>query len=67
TMKAGIIAVPTSGLLSGSEVKYLGEDSEARAIVLSSTMYENLVPYLDSLDNLKTIVVAGIASVENLI
>ncbi|MFW2568840.1 aldolase/citrate lyase family protein [Aliarcobacter butzleri] len=66
TMKAGIIAVPTSTLLSGSEVKYLAEDSQARAIVLSSTMYENLVPYLENLDNLKTIVVAGIDSVENL-
>ncbi|MEV9499744.1 aldolase/citrate lyase family protein [Aliarcobacter butzleri] len=66
TMKAGIIAVPTSTLLSGSEVKYLAEDSQARAIVLSSTMYENLVPYLENLDNLKTIVVAGIDSVEDL-
>ncbi|CAM3574648.1 aldolase/citrate lyase family protein [Arcobacter aquimarinus] len=66
TMKAGIIAVPTSTLLSGSEVKYLAEDSQARAIVLSATMYENLVPYLENLDNLKTIVVAGIDSVEEL-
>ena len=39
TMKAGIIAVPTSTLLSGSEVKYLAEDSQARAIVLSASMY----------------------------
>ena len=65
TMKAGIIAVPTSTLLSGSEVKYLAEDSQARAIVLSATMYENLVPYLENCDNLKTIVVAGIDSVED--
>ncbi|MCT7588809.1 aldolase/citrate lyase family protein [Aliarcobacter butzleri] len=66
TMKAGIIAVPTSTLLSGSEVKYLAEDSQARAIVLSATMYENLVPYLENLDNLKTIVIAGVDSVEDL-
>ena len=66
TMKAGIIAVPTSTLLSGSEVKYLAEDSQARAIVLSASMYENLLPYLENLDNLKTIVVAGIDSVEEL-
>ena len=66
TMKAGIIAVPTSTLLSGSEVKYLAEDSQARAIVLSASMYENLVPYLENLDNLKTIVIAGIDSVENI-
>jgi len=65
-MKAGIIAVPTSTLLSGSEVKYLAEDSQAKAIVMSESMYENLVPYLENLDNLKTIVVAGINSVKNL-
>ena len=65
-IKAGIIAVPTSTLLSGSEVKYLAEDSQARAIVLSATMYENLTPYLENLDNLKTIIVAGIDSVAEL-
>ena len=41
-IKAGITAVPTSTLLSGSEVKYLAEDSQASAIVLSASMYENL-------------------------
>ncbi len=65
-IKAGIIAVPTSTLLSGSEVKYLAEDSQARAIVMSATMYENLTPYLENVDNLKTIIVAGIDSVEDL-
>lgn len=64
-IKAGIIAVPTSTLLSGSEVKYLAEDSQASAIVLSATMYENLVPYLQNVDNLKTIIVAATDSVEN--
>lgn len=64
SIKAGIIAVPTSTLLSGSEVKYLAEDSQARAIVMSATMFENLTPYLENLDNLKTIIVAGTNSVE---
>lgn len=63
-IKAGIIAVPTSTLLSGSEVKYLAEDSQASAIVMSATMYENLVPYLENVDNLKTIIVAACDSVE---
>lgn len=64
-IKAGIIAVPTSTLLSGSEVKYLAEDSQASAIVMSASMYENLVPYLENVDNLKTIIVAGTNSVED--
>jgi acyl-coenzyme A synthetase/AMP-(fatty) acid ligase/citrate lyase beta subunit len=65
-IKAGIIAVPTSTLLSGSEVKYLAEDSQASAIVMSATMYENLVPYLENCDNLKTIIVAACDNVDNL-
>lgn len=65
-MKGGMIAVPTSTLLSGSEVKYLAEDSQAKAIVLSASMYENLVPYLLNLDNLKTIIIAGIDSTDGL-
>ena len=65
-IKAGITAVPTSTLLSGSEVKYLAEDSQASAIVLSASMYENLVPYLENLDNLKTIIVAATDSIESL-
>ena len=65
-IKAGIIAVPTSTLLSGSEVKYLAEDSQASAIVLSFSMYDNLLPYLEHSDNLKTIIVAGTDSVDDL-
>ena len=65
SIKAGVIAVPTSTLLSGSEVKYLAEDSQARAIVLSANMYENLVPYLENLDNLKTIIIAGADNIDN--
>ncbi|WP_320033888.1 aldolase/citrate lyase family protein [Halarcobacter sp.] len=66
SIKAGVTAVPTSTLLSGSEVKYLAEDSQASAIVLSASMYENLVPYLENVDNLKTIIVAAIDSVDEL-
>ena len=65
-IKAGITAVPTSTLLSGSEVKYLAEDSQASAIVLSASMYDNLLPYLEHIDNLKTIIVAAIDSVDGL-
>ncbi len=65
-MKAGIVAVPTSTLLSGSEVKYLATDSQAKAIVLSASMYENLLPYLENLDNLTHIIISGIQSVDEL-
>lgn len=65
-VKSGIIAVPTSTLLSGSEVRYLASDSQAKAIVLSDSMYKNLVPYLESLDNLRHVIVAGISDIAGL-
>ena len=65
-VKAGVIAVPTSTLLSGSEVRYLASDSQAKAIVLSASMYKNLVPYLESLDNLGYVIVSGIGSTDDL-
>jgi len=66
TMKAGIVAVPTSTLLSGSEVKYLATDSQAKAIILSATMYDNLLPYLEHLDNLHHIIIAGTKQTDGL-
>jgi len=66
-MKAGIIAVPTSTLLSGPEVKYLATDSQAKAIVLSAPMYENLLPYLENLDNLNHIIIDGIKDTSGLL
>jgi len=67
TMKAGVIAVPTSTLLSGSEVKYLATDSQAKAIVLSASMYDNLLPYLENLDNLNHIIISGIKSADEVV
>lgn len=65
-IKAGIIAVPTSTLLSGSEVKYLATDSQAKAIVLSASMYDNLLPYLENVDDLKHIIISGVESTQGL-
>ena len=66
TMKAGVIAVPTSTLLSGSEVKYLATDSQAKALVLSDPMYEGLLPYLENLVNLKHIIIDGIDDISSI-
>ncbi len=66
SIKAGIVAVPTSTLLSGQEVKYLATDSQAKAIVVSASMYETLLPYLENLDNLKHIIVSGSKDINSL-
>jgi len=65
-IKRGAIAVPTSTLLSGSEVKYLAMDSQAKALVLSLASYSGLLPYIETMDNLQHVIVAGIDSVEDL-
>lgn len=65
-IKSGIIAVPTSTLLSGSEVKYLANDSQAKAIVLSASIYKDLLPYIENLANLKHIIISGIDSIDEL-
>ena len=65
-LKAGVIAVPTSTLLSGSEVRYLASDSQAKAIVLSASMYKSLVPYLETLNNLSHVIVAGVNNTDDL-
>jgi acetyl-CoA synthetase len=65
-IKSGLIAVPTSTLLSGSEVKYLANDSQAKAIVVSASMYKELLPYVENLSNLKHIIVAGIDNTDEL-
>jgi len=65
-IKSGIIAVPTSTLLSGSEVKYLANDSQAKAIVVSVSIYRDLLPYVENLVNLKHIIIAGVESLDEL-
>jgi acyl-coenzyme A synthetase/AMP-(fatty) acid ligase/citrate lyase beta subunit len=65
-IKAGIIAVPTSTLLSGSEVKYLAMDSQAKLLVLNKHSYRDLLPYVEQLDNLQHIVVADVDSLDEL-
>ncbi len=63
-IKRGAVAVPTSTLLSGTEVKYLAMDSQAKALVLSLSGYQSLLPYLESFDNLEHVIIDGIDSVD---
>ena len=65
-IKRGAVAVPTSTLLSGSEVKYLAMDSQAKALVLSPSGYQALLPYLEGFDNLEHVIIAGMDSIEEI-
>jgi acetyl-CoA synthetase len=59
TMKAGGIAVPTSTLLAGSEVRYLAEDSGASVLVTHASMWPELAPHLKDNADLKYVLLAG--------
>ncbi len=62
-MKAGAIAVPTSTLLAGGEVRYLAEDSGARVLVTHADMWPELAPHLDELPNLQYVLLAGASTI----
>lgn len=64
-MKAGAIAVPTSTLLAGKEVRYLAEDSGARVLVTHLDMWPELAPHLTGLPNLQYVLLAGDGQLPN--
>lgn len=59
TMKRGAIAVPTSTLLTAEEVRYLLEDSGARAMVIDPSAWESMAPALANAGRLKHVIIAG--------
>jgi len=65
-IKRGGIAVPTSTLLSGSEVKYLATDSQAKALVVSVSNYKALLPFIETFDNVQHVIIAGIDNLDEL-
>ncbi len=47
-------------MLSGSEVEYLAEDSQAKALVVDASSYKTLYPHLELVGNLQHIIIAGV-------
>lgn len=58
-MKAGCIAVPSSTLLSASEMAYLAKDSEADVLVAHVDMWPELQEKLDDVPSLKQVWLSG--------
>lgn len=58
-MKAGCIAVPSSTLLSASEMAYLAQDSEADVLVAHVDMWAELQDKLDEVPSLKQVWLTG--------
>ena len=58
-LKRGAIAVPTSTLLTGTELRYLLEDSEAVAVVIDEEGLAAVSPQLSGAGILREFIVAG--------
>jgi acetyl-CoA synthetase len=58
-MKRGAIAVPTSTLLTPEEVRYLIEDSGARALVIDAAAWESMGTKLQGAGHLEHVLIGG--------
>ena len=58
-VRAGIIVLPLNTLLNAEQYAYILGDSRAAAIVASASLAKTLVPVLDRLPHLRTIILIG--------
>src|SRR5215510_5178814 len=58
-VRAGIIAIPLNTLLSPDVYAYVMADSRATAMVAAAPLARNILPILDRVPRLRTIVLAG--------
>ncbi len=63
-VRAGVVVLPLNTLLTAEQYAYILCDSRASAIVASASLARTLLPILDRLPRLRTIILAG-ASVED--
>ena len=63
-VRAGIVVLPLNTLLTAEQYAYILGDSRASAIVASASLARTLLPILDRLPRLRTIILVG-ASVED--
>ncbi len=58
-VRAGIVALPLNTLLTSEQYAYVLGDSRASAIVASASLAKTLVPILDRLPRLRTVILVG--------
>ena len=59
SVRAGIVALPLNTLLTSEQYAYILGDSRAAAIVASAALAKTLVPILDRLPRLRTVILLG--------
>ena len=63
-VRAGIVALPLNTLLMAEQYAYILGDSRAAAIVASASLAKTLLPILDQLPRLRTIILIGATAEE---
>ena len=56
TLRAGVVALPLNTLLTAEQYAYILADSRASAIVVAAPLAKTLVPILDRLPQLRTVI-----------
>jgi 4-hydroxybenzoate-CoA ligase len=63
-VRAGVVALPLNTLLTAEQYAYILGDSRASAIVASASLARTLVPILDRLPRLRTIILVGASAAD---
>jgi 4-hydroxybenzoate-CoA ligase len=63
-VRAGIVALPLNTLLTAEQYVYILSDSRAAALVVSASLAKALLPVLDRLPRLRTIVLVGASAAD---
>ncbi len=58
-LRAGIVALPLNTLLTAEQYAYILSDSRASALVVAAPLAKTLIPVLDRLPRLRTIILVG--------
>jgi len=58
-VRAGVVALPLNTLLTAEQYAYILADSRASALVASAALLKTLLPVLDRLPRLRTVIVVG--------
>src|SRR5579863_5021047 len=63
-VRAGIVVLPLNTLLTAEQYAYILGDSRAAAIVASASLARTLVPILDRLPRLRTVILVGASATD---
>ncbi len=58
-LRAGVVALPLNTLLTAEQYAYILSDSRASALVVAAPLVRTLIPILDRLPRLRTIILVG--------